>query len=149
MNYEIVELEEKVVAGYADITSNDSPDMGAKIGALWQNLFSGQKEIRGRTNQKAIGLYCDYFKPTQKDYTILVGCQVKDRNDNNDLAERIIPGGRYAKFTLKGDVVKAVQESWMEIWNTPLDRTWVADFEEYQEDCDGKTGTIFIYIGIK
>ena len=34
------------------------------------------------------------------------------------------------------DVAKAVGDSWSEIWNTPLERTFTGDFEEYQEDCD-------------
>ena len=50
---------------------------------------------------------------------------------------------------MKGDVAKDVGKTWAEIWNTPLERTFTGDFEEYQEDCDGKTGTIFIYIAIK
>ena len=40
MNYEIVEMEEKTVIGIATVTNNASPDMGSKIGQLWQKLYS-------------------------------------------------------------------------------------------------------------
>ena len=87
-----------------------------------------QSKFTGRTNQKAVGLYCDYGMPTEQDYTVLVGVQI-----SNESAED----------------AKDVGKAWAEIWNTPLERTFTGDFEEYQEDCDGKTGTIFIYIAIK
>ncbi len=161
MEYEIVELNEKWVCGVADKTNNSSPEMGAKIGALWQKLYGTMAQtMKGRVNGKAVGLYCDYGKSLEDDYTVLVGCEVESENaaKTNTAAEggstsgsayRHIPAGRYAKFTLRGDVVKAVGETWREIWNTPLERTFTGDFEEYQEDCDGKTGTIFIYIAVK
>lgn len=149
MNYEIVELAEKIVAGKAAVTSNSSPDMQEKIGNLWQTFGAEAGKIAGRTNKKAIGLYCDYGTPAAEDYTVLIGCQVENKNSNPGFAQKIIPAGRYAKFVLSGDVVSDVCKAWNEIWNTPLDRSFAADFEEYQEDCDGKTGTIHIYISLK
>lgn len=149
MNYEIVELEEKTVVGFADVTQNEAPDMSSKIASLWQKLFEKPEEIANRTNTKAIGLYCDYGKPSPQDYTVLAGFEVNKIDDNKKFAVRKIPAGKYAKFTVRGDVVKAVADSWGEIWNTPLNRTFTGDFEEYQDDCDGEIRTIFIYIAIK
>lgn len=40
MNYEIVNLEEKTVAGFSARTNNTSSDMGKVIGGLWQRLYS-------------------------------------------------------------------------------------------------------------
>lgn len=152
MNYEVVNMKEKVFAGIADITNNSSPDMGAKIGTLWQKLYSDiAQSMTGRVNQKAVGLYCDY-KPNG-DYTVLAGCEIDsskaDDAEKSGLTVKKIPAGNYAKFIIKGDVQKAVAESWGEIWNTELERTFTGDYEEYQEDCDGKSGTIYIYIAIK
>lgn len=153
MKYEIVELNTMTFAGFTEVTSNTAPDMTEKIGGLWQKLGSTQTQISGRTNKKAIGLYCDYGKPSEQDYTVLVGVQIADEASEiareNGFAVRQIPTGKYAKFVIKGDVVKDVGNAWSEIWNTPLERTFTGDFEEYQEDCDGKSGTIFIYIAVK
>ena len=152
MNYEIIELEEKTVIGIATVTNNASPDMGSKIGQLWQKLYSGTVEkMIGRVNGKCIGLYCDYQQ--NGDYTVLAGCEIEksaaEKNKDAETTVKIIPKGKYAKFVVRGDVQKAVAESWGAIWNIPLERTFTGDFEEYQEDCDGKNGTIFIYIAIK
>lgn len=152
MTYEIVELKEKIVAGFSSVTSNDAPDMGEKIGGLWQKLYSGPAQsMADKVNAKAIGLYCDYGIPTEKSYTVLAGCEVssKDSAEKQGLDVKIIPAGKYAKFVVKGDVRLAVAQAWGEIWNTPLDRTFTGDFEEYQEDSDGQTATIFIYIAVK
>ena len=39
MEYEIVTLEEKIVAGVSARTNNMNPDMGAVIGGLWKRFF--------------------------------------------------------------------------------------------------------------
>ena len=76
MNYEIIEMEEKTVIGIATVTNNASPDMGSKIGQLWQKLYSGTVEkMIGRVNGKCIGLYCDYQE--NGDYTVLAGCEIE------------------------------------------------------------------------
>ncbi len=152
MKYEIVELKEKIVAGFSAVTSNEDSDMGEKIGGLWQKLYSGTAQsMADKVNAKAIGLYCDYGVPNEKSYTVLAGCEVssKESAQKQGLDVKVIPAGKYAKFVIKGDVRLAVGQAWGEIWNTPLERTFTGDFEEYQEDSDGKTATVFIYIAVK
>lgn len=149
MDYEIVTLEEKIIAGVSDRTGNDCPDMRSKIGAIWQKFYGETFcTINNRLNSKAFGLYCDYA--VDGSYTVLAGCQVSPSQEiASGLAVKVIPAGKYAKFTVKGEIAVAVGETWCQIWNTPLERLYTADFEEYQEDCDGKSGTVFIYVAIK
>ena len=156
MEYEIVTLEKKTVAGVSARTNNNSPDMQSVIGGLWQELFGGiAQSMKNRANKKAIGLYSGY--ESDGSYNVLAGCEINPDLASEDISSatgkkldlKTIPAGRYAKFMVKGDVVKALSDSWLEIWNTPLERTFTGDFEEYQEDCDGKSGTIFVYIAIK
>ena len=40
MNYEIVELKEKTIVGFAGRTSNDYPKIGDDISGLWQKLYT-------------------------------------------------------------------------------------------------------------
>lgn len=152
MNYEIVEMEERTFAGVSAVTKNDSPDMQSVIGGLWQKLYSGvAQSMKNRVNGKSVGLYCDYAQDMS--YTVLAGCQISSEGvaeaEKNGLTVKKIPAGRYAKFTVKGEVPKAVAESWDQIWNTQLERTFTGDYEEYQEDCAAGNGTIFIYLAIK
>ena len=143
MNYEIVELKEKTIVGFTARTSNEDPQMGAIIGGLWKQLYTPEntEKIQNRVNAYAIGLYSDYDK---EGYQVTAGFEVSDAENGNGFAVKTIPAGRYAKFSVHGDMIEAVTNSWKEIWETPLDRTFTGDFEEYlsQEDID-------IYIAIK
>ena len=143
MNYEIVELKEKTIVGFAARTSNEDPQMGAIIGDLWKQLYTPEntEKIQNRVNAYAIGLYSNYDK---EGYQVTAGFEVSDAESGNGFTVKTIPAGRYAKFSVHGDMIEAVANSWKEIWETPLDRTFTGDFEEYlsQEDID-------IYIAIK
>ena len=143
MNYEIVELKEKTIVGFAARTSNEDPQMGAIIGDLWKQLYTPEntEKIQNRVNSYAIGLYSNYDK---EGYQVTAGFEVSDAESGNGFAVKNIPAGRYAKFSVHGDMIEAVANSWKEIWETSLDRTFTGDFEEYlsQEDID-------IYIAIK
>ncbi len=149
MKYEIVQMEKKIVAGFSDVTSNESADMTSKIGALWQNFFCKMGGIKNRKNGRTIGLYTDYGIPSKEDYTVVVGAEVTSCAENGEFVTKEIPAGRYAKFTIHGDVKAAVGEAWGEIWNTPLERLWTGDYEEYHEDCASGSGTIDIYLAVK
>ena len=143
MKYEIVELEGKTIVGLAAKTSNQDPKMGEIIGGLWQQLYAPAvvASITDRANAYAIGLYSDY---EGDDYMVTAGFEVKAAPQDTEYTVKSIPGGRYAKFSVHGDMVEAVAAAWGEIWSTPLDRTYTGDFEEYtsMEDID-------IYIAIK
>ena len=143
MNYEIVELKEKTIVGFAARTSNEDPQMGDIIGGLWKQLYTPEntEKIQNRVNSYAIGLYSNYDK---EGYQVTAGFEVSDAESGNGFTVKTIPAGRYAKFSVHGDMIEAVANSWKEIWETPLDRTFTGDFEEYlsQEDID-------IYIAIK
>ena len=62
MNYEIVNLEEKIIVGVSAITSNEDPKMEKVIGGLWEKLYQDgiNKIIKNKVNEYAIGLYSDY-----------------------------------------------------------------------------------------
>ena len=143
MSYEIVELKEKTIVGFAARTSNEDPQMGAIIGGLWKQLYTPEntEKIQNRVNSYAIGLYSNYDK---EGYQVTAGFEVSDAESGNGFTVKNIPAGRYAKFSVHGDMIEAVANSWKEIWETPLDRTFTGDFEEYlsQKDID-------IYIAIK
>ena len=64
MNYEIVNLKEKIIVGVSTTTSNDDPKMVEKIGGLWDELYQDgvNAKIKNKVNEYAIGLYlliCD------------------------------------------------------------------------------------------
>lgn len=146
MKYEIVEMKEKRIVGVCTTTSNEDPGMGAKIGKLWMDFYGKgiAASIQNKVNTYAIGLYSDY---NQDGYTVTVGNEVT-KVDNGELVEKVIPAGRYAKFSVHGNMQTAVGDAWGEIWKMPLERSFTGDYEEYlnasEEEAD-----IDIYIALK
>jgi len=111
MNYELVQLEEKKVAGLKIRTSNSDPQMSEKIGATWQRFYGDGIEatLTGRKNEKCIGLYSNYENGVAGTYNVMVGCEVVAGVSQPEPVETAtIAAGNYAKFIVKGDVQQAV-----------------------------------------
>lgn len=145
MDYKIVNLDEKTVIGVTCVTGKNDPKMNEKISGLWTKLYQDgiNAVIKNKVNEYAIGLYSDY---KDDEYVVTVGNEVS-KVDNQDLAIKIIPAGKYAKFSIHGDMVTAVQKAWDEIWKMELDRRFSGDFEEYLNS-DFKNADIDIYIAL-
>ncbi len=151
MTYEIVTLQEKKAVGVSARTSNSAPDMIEVIGGLWQKLFYGgvYPAIEHKANEKALGIYTDYASGAEGDYTAAAVCEVeKAENLPEGTDVFTIPAGRYAKFVVKGDMHQAVADFWSEFQKMDLPRSYVCDFEEYQDDNMEET-EIHIYIGLR
>lgn len=151
MKYELITLEEKMVAGIEARTNNTSPDMGMVIGGLWDRFYREGicENIPNKVNNKALGIYTDYAGNEKDDYTVCVAYEVTKGTDMPDgITLRTIPAGNYAKFIVKGDVQKAVGEFWQELWKMDLPRAYQYDFEEYQND-SMEESEIHIYISLK
>lgn len=146
MNYEIVNLEEKIIVGVSVTTSNEDSKMGEKIGKLWVDLYQGgvNAKIKNKVNEYAIGLYSDY---TENSYLVTAGNEVS-KSENSGFTTKIIPAGKYAKFSVHGHMETAVAKAWDEIWKMDLDRSFTGDFEEYLNS-DFENADIDIYIALK
>lgn len=158
MNYEIVYLEEKTVAGLRIRTSNSDPNMSRKIGELWQKFFEAGifQSIPGKQNDKSIGLYTNYEMDVNHPYDVMVCCEVDADNDAlssslsaaSGVESETIAAGKYAKFVVHGHMQQAVAEFWTKLWAMNLDRKYSSDFEEYQSGGDMNHAEIHIYIAL-
>jgi predicted transcriptional regulator YdeE len=151
MKYEIVRLAEKKVIGLQARTNNTSPDMSAIIGGLWECFYRDgiYDNISGKINGKALGIYSGYEGSEKDDYDITVACEVENTDGvPKETVSFIIPAGNYAKFIVKGDMHTAVAEFWQKLWALDLPRTFVCDFEEYQ-DSNTEHAEIHMYIGVQ
>lgn len=150
MNYEIVNIEEKIVVGIKNKTSDNDTKMKEIIDKLWRDLYVGgiNPNIKNKVNKGALGLYCDYSVINgENNYTVMVGNEVS-KSENPEYETRIIPKGKYAKFHVCGKADEVVFKAWAEIMAIDLEREFVCDFEEYLND-DMLNAQIDIYIGIK
>lgn len=151
MDYEIVELQEKVTVGITARTNNMSPDMGMIIGGLWGKFYEGgiYGQIKDKSSEKSLGIYSDYEDNEMGDYNITVACQVESTEKLPEgTVIKVIPAGRYARFVVKGRMQSAVAEFWQKLWKMELDRAFTSDFEEYQND-DPQNTEVHIYIALK
>jgi predicted transcriptional regulator YdeE len=153
MKYEIVELQEKVVAGIEIKTTNQNGKSIKDIGMTWQKLFTegSYETIPNKVNNKTIGLYTQYEGDYTKPYIFLAGAEVSQSAKNNqEIINKVIPKGKYAKFVIIGDVQNSVGQAWQEIWGMDLKRKYTCDFEEYQNNSeDMQNQEIHIYIAIE
>lgn len=151
MKYEVVYLSEKVVAGLSARTKNTAPDMQAVIGSLWGKFYGEGmiEKINDKVNGYAIGLYDQYESDASGYYDATVGTEVKgSTNQTENIVLKKIPAGKYAKFEVEGQIPMIISAFWEKLWAMDLDRSYLADFEEYIAS-DGNTGKVNIYIGIK
>jgi len=148
MDYEIVRLEAKTIVGLTARTGNNDPACQKIISGLWQD-FMGKgiwDSVKNKVNPYCVGLYSDYDFGNMT-YDVTVGAEAL-AHDNPELSAKVIPAGTYARFHIKGDVVKDVTLAWEEIWSMPLERTFSADFEEYMSNENG-VAEIHIYVALK
>lgn len=148
MNYEIVDISEKMVSGVKIRTNNSASDVAEKIGGLWNDFYEKgiNNSIENKVTGKCLGMYGNYESDAMGDYDFLIGSEVSKASENMETV--IIPSGKYAKFVVKGHVQKAVIDCWMKIWSMELDRRYNWDFEEYQEGEDMDNMEIHIYVSI-
>ena len=157
MKYEIIKIKEKTLVGLKarikeEKTAHDT------IWNLWKDLYSekGVKNVKDRKNGNLMGVYYNYSNENGFEYDCLTGCEVKNKIDEipEDMIKIKIPKGRYAKFVIFGDPVKAVGEFWYkfreEFGKEKSDiRNYTYDFEEYIAGNDYENMEIHIYISIK
>jgi len=149
MKYELVELEEMMVAGLSARTNNYSPDMGNVISGLWDQFMRIYPSVMYKVNEKTLGIYTEYEGRETEDYSVLAACEVENREEQpGGITIKIIPAGIYAKFIVEGDGKESVANVWQQLWNMDLHRSFVCDFEEYETIEEGPS-RVHIYIGLK
>lgn len=146
MNYEVVNLEEKIIVGLQTRTGINDPECQAKIGGLWNSFFQNNigQSTKNKKSELAYGIYSNY---SDTDYDVNVGIEVS-KADNPELVTKVIPAGKYAKFSIHGHIVHDVSKAWDTIWKMNLDRSFVSDFEEYLNS-DMENADINIYVSLK
>ena len=125
------------IVGISARTSNAKGKAEIDIPKLWHEFMSNQpiKSIPNKVNDTMYALYTDYESDHNGEYTIILGYQVSSLdNIPEEYTVKFVAESNYQKFTAKGDLTKdAVINTWMEIWNTDLNRTYTTDIEVYGE----------------
>lgn len=151
---ETVTKEAFKVIGIKVRTTNENGQSANDIRELWQKIMSENilAKIPNKIDTSIYSIYTNYEKDHTKPYDTILGCRV------NTL--EVIPEGmigqefekeNYSKFISKGNLTQGVvYNSWVEIWNKNLNRTFTADFEVYGEKAQDPTNAeVEIYVAVK
>lgn len=150
MNYEIVELQEKVLSVTNPVRlSNSDPKISNKIELAWHNFSEKCSEIENKVTNKPICAYSNYESDENGAYEVSVGYEIEKNSELKDgWTKKIIPAGKYAKFIVRGNMVKEVSLFWQNLWKMDLQRKFECDFEECQ-NMDMLNAEVHIFVSIK
>jgi len=103
MVYEIVELEEKQIVGVSERVRKDETEV-EKIKKLWEKFVEETQNIREWVSLATYSVYFNYKNDGIFEYSTLIGYEVGNgTSPEYHLSMVVIPKGKYAKFTLKGN----------------------------------------------
>jgi len=144
VSYTVHHEDGLTVLGIYTRASNATP---SKIGDLWRRFHAGGNAglIEARKNDAGYCVYCEYERDFTGAYTVLIGCVVDaDAAIPEGMKKIEIDAGKFAVFEPVGELPKSVFETWAEIWKTPLDRRYQADFDRYGDD-----GNVTVHVGVR
>lgn len=148
-NYEIVFLEEKILTVLNPMRlSNADPKISNKIGLVWSDFSKRCSEVENKVTNKPICTYSNYKSDEKGYYDVSIGYETfKDCIIEDGWVKKIIPSGKYAKFVVRGNVIKEVPNFWVDIWKMNLPRKFECDFEEYC-NADILNSQVNVYISL-
>ena len=141
------------VIGISVRTSNENGQAASDIALLWARFISEnmQSKIPNKISEDIVSIYTNYESDHTQAYDTILACKVSSLDVIPDgMIGQSFEGGNFAKFLSKGDTTKgAVYNSWLEIWNTDLDRLYTADFEIYGDKAkDPSHAEVDIFVAI-
>lgn len=142
------------IIGISVRTSNKNGQAGQDIGQLWATFMSEGilQKIPNKISDEILSIYTNYESDHTEAYDTILGCKVSSLDVIPDgMISQSFEGGTFVKFLSKGDVSKgAVYNSWVDIWNTDLDRLYTADFEVYGEKAQNPSDAeVDIFVAIR
>lgn len=149
MDYTIEQKAKMYVVGIGVKTSNQKFYDDAS--PLWEKFHNEKpkEKIPNRLGDDVFAVYTHYEGDFTKPYTYIMAYPVKNLSSiPSGMMGVEIPAGKYAVFTAKNP--QSIGDTWNTIWNSKIDRTYIADYELYPSDFNPEQNSeVKIYIGIK
>ncbi len=148
-----IEKPAMLIAGIACRTSN-APDAAPQdIPQLWGRFFSENiaNKIVNKSSDEIIALYCDYEGDHTKPYTLLIGYPVSGQEAQAEgIVTKTIPASTFVRYVAKGEHPQTLIETWGQIWQTKLNRTFTGDYELYGPSFTSKNPQeVEVYIAVQ
>jgi predicted transcriptional regulator YdeE len=144
LSYELREEREFTVLGIFVRASNANPE---RIGDLWRRFHAmgDAKCVEGRFGGAVFCVYCEYEGDFTEPYTVVIGCAVPAGVSVPDgMKKANVAAGKFAVLRVEGALPQGVFNKWGEVWATPLERRYQADFDRY-----GVDGDVTVHVGVK
>lgn len=147
-------IEKFYVIGISVRTTNEGGQAAKDIPQLWERFMSEdiESKIPAKISRDVYGIYTEYEGDYTQPYTTVLGCKVESLdNIPEGFIGLTIETANYEKYTAKGKMFDdIVYNKWTEIWQSDLDRTYIADFEIYGErSVDMDNAEVDIFISVK
>lgn len=152
-DYRVVQKPSINLVGIECRTSNAAEDGPQDIPRLWEQFYSEDiiHKIPNKASHEVIALYCDYEGDYTQPYTLVIGCPVTSLDSIPEgMVAKTIPAGSYAVFRAVGEYPSSLIETWGNIWDTELKRTYTGDYEFYGEKfSSGSPQEVEVFIAIE
>ncbi|MEO8770046.1 MAG: GyrI-like domain-containing protein [Ferruginibacter sp.] len=149
-----VELEEIKLIGLSlkEKTSNDNGQSTRDCINLWNEFEKNHyaDKIPGKSCNDIYGVYHNYEGDSTKPFSYFIGCRVGAYEHVPDgMQSLLIPGGDYYKMVAKGKMPDCVINTWKEIGDIVIPRSFKIDFEVYDERSrDWNSGEVDVYLSV-
>ena len=146
------ELEAFHIIGISVRTTNQEGKSQKDIGELFGNFFQNRliEKIPNRETDDIYCMYTEYENDFNGLYTTIIGCKVTSLEDiPSGFIGKAIPTTKYLVYTSVGKLPESVGKTWGEIWQSDINRSYVADFDVYgQKSVDPENAEVETYISI-
>ena len=153
MEFTTITLEQFSVIGIAIRTTNQDGQSQKDIGQLWQNFFQNNilDQIPNKVSSDIYCIYTDYESDANGAYTTLLGCKVSSLDNIPDgMVGKNIPETAYRLYKSSGKIPEAVLNTWFHIWQSLINRLYLADFDVYgQKSADPNNAEVETYLSVQ
>ncbi len=136
MNYENVTVKGFSIIGIAIRTTNQNGQSQKDLAELWTGFMEQglSARIPNKTSNDLYCVYTEYESDFTGAYTTILGCKTTSLD--------VIPEGfvgkeisetTYKHYKAIGTLPDCVGKTWAEIWQSGIDRQYIADFDVYGE----------------
>lgn len=155
IGHEVVTLDKFTVVGISVRTTNQNHKSQGDIAKLWE-IFFRNEAIQSIPNKISNDIYCiytDYESDYTGEYTTIIGYKVSSLENiptNLGFTIKEFPESKYYKYISEGELPYAVGKTWTHIWQSDIDRRYLADFDVYGDEAkDPKNAKITTFLSIK
>ena len=140
------------IIGISVRTSNEDGRAKKDIGTLFASFLSllMPEQIPGRLSPDIYCIYTEYESDFNGPYTCIVGCRVDSlENIPDGFVGIYIAESAYRVYKSVGNLAECVEDTWMQIWQSDINRKYAADFDIYGEGAmDPENAEVDIYVSI-